>query len=108
MCASKSEEEARKIAHKYFRWSVTGWPVQAELPDTKDLRRQSEHVTAQNVAAQITCGPSAERHLKAIQKYIEAGFDHIVLTQIGPEQDYFLRLFEAELAPALREKRKAA
>ena len=34
-------------------------------------------------------------------KYIDAGFDHIVLTQIGPEQDYFLEVFEKELAPAL-------
>jgi G6PDH family F420-dependent oxidoreductase len=108
MCAGKSEEEARKTAHKYFRWSVTGWPVQAELPDTKGFKSASEHVTPENVAEQITCGPSAERHLKAIRKYVDAGFDHIVLTQIGPEQDYFVRLFEKELAPALREKKKAA
>jgi G6PDH family F420-dependent oxidoreductase len=108
MCAGESEEEARKTAHKYFRWSVTGWPVQAELPDTKGFKAASEHVTPQNVAKEITCGPSAERHLKALRKYIDAGFDHIVLTQIGPDQDYFLRLFEKELAPALREKKKAA
>jgi G6PDH family F420-dependent oxidoreductase len=109
MCVGKSEEEdARKTAHKYFRWSVTGWPVQAEVPDTKGFKAASEHVTPENVVEQITCGPSAERHLKAIRKYIDAGFDHIVLTQIGPEQDYFVRLFEKELAPALREKRKAA
>jgi hypothetical protein len=31
-----------------------------------------------------------------------------VLTQIGPEQDYFLEMFEKELAPALRAKKKAA
>ena len=41
-------------------------------------------------------------------KYIDAGFDHIVLTQIGPEQDYFLEVFEKELAPALRQSRNAA
>jgi hypothetical protein len=38
----------------------------------------------------------------------KAGFDYIVLTQIGPEQDYFLDMFEKELAPALRQKKKAA
>jgi G6PDH family F420-dependent oxidoreductase len=108
MCVAKSDEDARKIAHKYFRWSVTGWPVQAELPDTKGFKAASEHVTPETVAEQITCGPSAERHLNAIRKYVDAGFDHIVLTQIGPEQEYFVRLFEKELAPALHEKRKAA
>jgi alkanesulfonate monooxygenase SsuD/methylene tetrahydromethanopterin reductase-like flavin-dependent oxidoreductase (luciferase family) len=108
MCAGKSEEEARKTAHKYFRWSVTGWPVQAELPDTKGFDAASAHVTPENVAKEITCGPSAGDHLKAIRKYVDVGFDHIVLTQIGPDQEYFIRLFEKELAPALREKKKAA
>src|SRR5262249_29735422 len=35
MCCAKDEARARETAHKYFRWSMTGWPVQAELPDTK-------------------------------------------------------------------------
>jgi G6PDH family F420-dependent oxidoreductase len=100
MCVAKSEEDARATAHKYFRWSVTGWPVQAELPDTKGFKAASEHVTPEQVAEQITCGPSIEGHLKAI--------DHIVLTQVGQDQDYFLEVFEKELGPALREKRKAA
>ena len=34
-CVRQERGDARKTAHKYFRWSVTGWPVQAELPDTK-------------------------------------------------------------------------
>jgi hypothetical protein len=50
----------------------------------------------------ISCGPSAERHLRAIRKFTEAGFDHIVLVQIGPDQDYFFDLFKHELAAALR------
>ena len=35
MCWAPSEDEARKTAHHYFRWAVTGWPVQAELPNTR-------------------------------------------------------------------------
>ena len=105
MCMAKSEDDARRTAHKYFRWSVTGWPVQAELPNTKGFKAASEHVTPENVAEQITCGPSVEQHLKAIRKYIDAGYDHIVLTQIGPEQEYFIEAFESELAPALRHRK---
>jgi hypothetical protein len=105
---AKREDDARKTAHKYFRWALTGWPVQAELPDSKSFEAASRHVTPDNIAEQISCGPSVERHLSAVNKYIEAGFDHIVLTQIGPDQDYFLELFQKELAPALRHKKKAA
>jgi G6PDH family F420-dependent oxidoreductase len=108
MCWGKSEADARKSAHKYFRWSLAGWPVQAELPDTESFAAASKHVTPENVAEKITCGPSVEQHVKAVRKFVDAGFDHIVLTQIGPDQESFLDMFERELAPALRERKKAA
>jgi G6PDH family F420-dependent oxidoreductase len=108
MCWARSEEEARKTAHKYFRWSVAGWPVQAELPDTESFAAASKHVTPENVAEKITCGPSVEHHVKAVKKYIDAGFNHIILTQIGPDQDSFLEMIKKELAPAVRGREKAA
>ena len=37
MCCARDEETGMKIAHKYFRWSVAGWPVMAEYP----MRRRS-------------------------------------------------------------------
>ena len=106
LCLGRDEKMARHTAHKYFRWSVTGWPVQAELPNPKGFAAASAHVSEAQVAEKIPCGPSIERHVQAIEKFIAAGFDHIVLTQIGPEQDYFLEVFEKELGPALRGKTK--
>jgi G6PDH family F420-dependent oxidoreductase len=102
MCCDANEEKARATAHKYFRWSVTGWPVQAELPDPKGFEAASQHVSVDTVAQKISCGPSPEKHLEAIGKFTQAGFDHIVLVQIGPNQKYFLDLFQRELGAALR------
>jgi G6PDH family F420-dependent oxidoreductase len=107
MCYAEREEEARKIAHHYFRWSLTGWPVMAELPDTEGFAAASKHLTPETVAQQVSCGPSPEHHLQAIDRYVKAGYDHIILTQVGPHQDAFLDFFERQLAPALR-GRKAA
>jgi G6PDH family F420-dependent oxidoreductase len=107
MCCAEREETARKTAHRYFRWSLSGWPVMAELPDTRGFAAAAGHVSEDALAATITCGPSAGRHLEAITRYAEAGCDHIILTQIGPDQGYFFELFERELAPALR-RREAA
>jgi len=103
MCCAEREDNARTTAHKYFRWSLLGWPVQAELPDTKGFAAASKHIAAEAVAEKISCGPSTERHLKAIRTFTEVGFDHIVLVQIGPDQEYFLDFFKRELAPALRQ-----
>ncbi len=107
LCCAKRKDEARETAHRYFRWSVAGWPVMAELPDTQAFAAASQHVSPDAVAESISCGPSASAHLEAIERYVNAGFDHIVLTQIGPDQDYFFELFERELAPALRRQEAA-
>lgn len=107
MCCAERKEQAVETAHRYFRWSLGGWPVMAELPGTEGFKAASRHVSPEAVAQEISCGPSADDHLEAINRYVEAGFDHIVLCQIGPKQDYFLDLFERTLAPALRPKKAA-
>ena len=101
MSVAPSEENARRTAHRYFRWSLTGWPVQAELPDTKGFAAASALITPEQVAEKIVCGPSATKHADAIRKYIDAGFSNLILTQIGPEQGYFFRKFREELLPLL-------
>ena len=102
MCYGKQEEEAQQTAHRYFRWSITGWPVMAELPDTDSFASATRHVSPEMVAQKVSCGPSADRHLQAIDRYIQAGYDHIILTQIGPDQEEFLEFFKRDLAPNLR------
>jgi G6PDH family F420-dependent oxidoreductase len=107
LCYAKREEDARRTAHRYFRWSAAGWPAMAELPDIEGFAAASKHVSPETVAELISCGPSSEHHLQAINRYIDAGYDHIILTQVGPEQDAFMEFFRRELAPALS-RRKAA
>jgi G6PDH family F420-dependent oxidoreductase len=102
LCWASSENEAQQTAHHYFRWAVTGWPVQAELPDTRGFDAATKYVSPEGVAQKVSCGPSAEVHLKAISRFVEAGYDHIILTQVGPQQAEFIEFFERELAPTLR------
>jgi G6PDH family F420-dependent oxidoreductase len=102
LCYAAREEDARTTAHQYFRWSATGWPVLAELPDTDGFAAASKHVTPQTLAQLVSCGPSTEHHLQAIDRYVQAGYEHIILVQIGPEQEAFMEFFERDLAPALR------
>jgi G6PDH family F420-dependent oxidoreductase len=101
MCYAESDEDAKQTAHRYFRWSLTGWPVQAELPDTKGFAAASKHITPDQVAQSVTYGRSIEKHVEAVVAYAKAGFDHIVLVQIGPEQEKFIRFFESELRKAI-------
>ena len=101
MCYAASEKKAREIAQRYHRWSLAGGAVMPELPDTNTFAAASSHITPDDVAEEVSLGPSPEPHLKAIRKYIEAGFDHLILMQIGPEQDPFFEFFEHELRHTL-------
>jgi hypothetical protein len=60
------------------------------------------------VAENVTCGPRVDDYLAAIGTYTKAGCDHIILNQVGPDQDAFFAFFRKKLAPALRGRKKAA
>lgn len=107
LCCAAKVEDARQTAHRYFRWNVTGWPVMAELPHDGSFAAASRQVSVEAVAQFVSCGPSAEHHLEAINRYVQAGYNHLILLQVGPDQDYFLDLFERSLAPALRNQKAA-
>jgi G6PDH family F420-dependent oxidoreductase len=108
VCYAASKADAEETAHKYFRWSVAGWPVLAELPHEEAFAAASKHVPVEAVAENVTCGPRVEDYLAAIGKYTKAGCDHIILNQVGPDQDAFFAFFEKKLAPALSGRKKAA
>ena len=60
-----SEDKAREIAHRYHRWSLSGGPVMPELPDTSTFAAASSRVTPDDVAEEVSLGPSPQAHLKA-------------------------------------------
>jgi G6PDH family F420-dependent oxidoreductase len=95
-----SEEEGRKLAHERFRFSAFDWSVNSELPDVSGFETASKYVKPEDMK-DIPAGPDPEVHLKAIRKYIDAGFDHIVLTGVGDDQAGFVRFFKDELRPGL-------
>ncbi|MGF1626094.1 MAG: TIGR03557 family F420-dependent LLM class oxidoreductase [Alphaproteobacteria bacterium] len=103
MCWDDNEERAKQTAHKFFRWAfLGGWAVNAELPDTKGFGGASQHVTPETVATKMVCGADVSRHVAAVKTFVDAGYDHIILLQVGPDQESFFKAFEQELAPALR------
>lgn len=49
----------------------------------------------------IAAGPDVEVHVALVRKYVNAGFDHIVLTCPGNAQAEFIDFFARELKPRL-------
>jgi len=97
-------DAAIERAHDQFRWFAGGWKVNAELPGTAGFAAASQFVRKEDVAGQIPCGDDAGAVKDAVKEFVDAGFTHVALVQIGGEhQADFLRWSEKELLPALRE-----
>jgi hypothetical protein len=57
-------------------------------------------VTEADVAESVVCGPDPERHRAKIREFADAGFDHVYVHQVGPDQEAFLGFYEREVLPA--------
>ena len=51
------------------------------------------------MAERIACGPDIERHVEAIQEYVDAGFDHVYVHQVGPDQAGFIEAYAQDVLP---------
>ena len=104
ICWGPDEAECRRIAHDQFRWFGLGWKVNAELPEPKSFSSASQFVREEDVAAGVTCGPDVDKHVEAFKKYVDAGFTHVALIQIGGDsQPEFLDWAQKDLLPRLKD-----
>ena len=103
VCWAASESEARKTALEW--WPTAAIPGEAtqELPNPAHFEQLATIVTEDMIAESISCGPDPAPHLAKIRAYIDAGYDHVYLHQVGPDQAGFLDFAERELLPALAE-----
>jgi G6PDH family F420-dependent oxidoreductase len=101
LCWARDEQTALRIAAERMSFSLLGWKVMAELPTPASFEAAVRYVRPDDVLEQVACGPDPERHIAAIRKYLEAGFDHIVLLGAGPDQEGFLGFWQKELKPRL-------
>jgi hypothetical protein len=73
-----------------------------ELPRPANFEALAKGVSEDQVGELIACGPDPEPMLEQIHEYWRAGYDHIYLHQVGPDQVGFLEFAAKELLPELR------
>jgi coenzyme F420-dependent glucose-6-phosphate dehydrogenase len=107
LCWAESEKSARRTAHEWWPTAVLHGEVTQELPNPSQFTDLVRDVTEDQVAEVITCGPDPRRHLDAIEKYVDAGFDHVYLHQVGPDQAGFIEFARRQLLSAIPEPARA-
>ncbi|MEV4702694.1 TIGR03557 family F420-dependent LLM class oxidoreductase [Actinoplanes sp. NPDC049316] len=102
MAWARTEEAGIEEVLKTTRWALTGWKVMSELPNPVNFDAASRTVRADDVREQFALGPDAEPYVQAVKRYTEAGFDHIVLQNAGPDPEGFIDFFHKDLGDKLR------
>jgi G6PDH family F420-dependent oxidoreductase len=101
MAWAPTEDAAVEAALKTSAWAVTGWKVMSELPNPANFEAVAGIVKPGDIREQFAVGPDAEPYLQRVKAYTDAGFDHIVLQNAGPDPDGFLDFFANELKDKL-------
>ena len=102
------EAEAARSARQAFRFGLTGWKVQAELPNPVNFEAATVFITEDDMRRVFGVGPDASAHLAVAQQFVDAGFDHLALINAGPDPEGFFDFFASELAEPLRKLTPAA
>jgi G6PDH family F420-dependent oxidoreductase len=95
-------DEGAKIAHRL--WANSGLPGELAqvLPSPKHFEQASELVTEEMTRSSVVCGNDAGEHVEAFTPYLEAGFDEIYVSNMGPHYSDMLTMYGDEVLPQLR------
>jgi G6PDH family F420-dependent oxidoreductase len=109
ICYGDDEARCRKLAYEQWRFGGLPWTVNAELPEPRSFAAVSRSRTEDEIAQLVPCGPDLDRHVAAVRAFLDAGYTHVALVQVGAcEQDAFLDFAGRQLLPALRASRTRA
>jgi G6PDH family F420-dependent oxidoreductase len=100
VCYARTEEEARRIALEMWPNAGLQGSLSQELPLPRHFEEAAAMVDEDTIAEFVVCGPDPDAHLAAINRYVDAGFDHVYVHQVGSDQDAFFDFYAANVLPA--------
>jgi G6PDH family F420-dependent oxidoreductase len=108
VCWAADAASARRTVHRVWPNSALPGTLNQDLPTTSHFESAVKLVDEETAVGSTPCGPDVDAYVESVQQFLDAGFDHVYFHQIGPDQEGFLRFWERELQPALRDLRHAA
>ena len=101
LCWAPDVPTAKKTVHEVWPTSAIPGQLAQDLPTWKHFEQATELVDEEAATKSTPCGPDVAPVVESVEKFIQAGFDHIYFHQIGPDQRGFLDFWQGELRPAL-------
>jgi coenzyme F420-dependent glucose-6-phosphate dehydrogenase len=99
VCWAEEERVARRVAFEHWPNAALPRPLSTEIATPELFEQALRLAREEDVARSVVCGPDPEAHAGAIQRFVDAGYDHVYVHQIGPDQEGFFRFYEREILP---------
>jgi G6PDH family F420-dependent oxidoreductase len=101
VCYAESEDEAKRTALEIWPNGGMSGPIGQELAIPSHYEAIAQLLTADQVAETVVCSPDPQAHVEKIREYEQAGYDHVWVHQVGPDQESFLRFYGERVIPEL-------
>jgi G6PDH family F420-dependent oxidoreductase len=102
ICWAPSADDAAKTAYRLWGFEAVGGQSAQDLPSWVEFEQLGEATSPDQVAESIPCGPDPERAAESIKAYVDAGFDEVYISQMGPDQEGGIRFLTDEVLPRVR------
>jgi coenzyme F420-dependent glucose-6-phosphate dehydrogenase len=103
VCLGDDEDACRKTVLEVWPNSAIPGQLSQDLPTWTHFEQAAELVTEETATATIPCGPDLDGVVDAARASIEAGYDHLYLHQIGPDQGPLFDRWQSDLGSRLRD-----
>jgi G6PDH family F420-dependent oxidoreductase len=101
VCYAGREADARRIAFEWWPTAGLKGNLSWEIKKPGLFEQAVKTLREEDVCESIICGPDAKRHLEAIRRFADAGYDHVYVHQVGPDQEGFFRFYQERILPEL-------
>jgi G6PDH family F420-dependent oxidoreductase len=98
VCWNEDEAAAKKLAYEIWPNAAITGQLSQDLPTPTHFEQAAEMVSEDDVAQKVVCGPDPGPYVEMIDTYRDAGYDHLYLHQVGPDQQGFLRFWRDTLS----------
>ncbi|HLL08546.1 MAG TPA: LLM class F420-dependent oxidoreductase [Nocardioidaceae bacterium] len=102
VCYAEDEDAGVEIAHRLWANASVPGELAQVLPSPRHFEQVSSLVTKEMTREAIVSGPDPQAHVAAVREYVDAGYDEVYVSNMGPHYEGFMRLYRDEVLPALR------
>lgn len=100
-----TDEEALTTAHDQWRNNIFQGTVLGDLRTVEQFDALGELVTPDEVAAKVRVSSDLKQHTDWLLGDLELGVDHLILHQVGRNQQLFIQDFAREVLPKLNTRK---